>query len=89
MEYKNIRLTNGQNLACSLSNICGYWPKAADVMDVQNAVEDSTTPNNLCKTLNTMDLLKKPWVVDRETIKYLRFKHTDRLGNIDYLIIDK
>lgn len=89
MEFKSIQLTNKQGNACALSNICGYWLKASSVMDIKDAIEDAITPEGVCKRLNNMDLLKRPWLVDRDTSTYLRLKHTDKLGNIDYLIINK
>ena len=89
MKYKDYYLTNRAGSAMSLTNICGYWPGRADVMDIQDAIEDATDGEDLCKRLNNMDLLVKPWAVNRVTDSYIRISHDGPLGNVDYLVIVK
>lgn len=87
MKFTKLTLTNKAGTICALSNICGYWPTAPGVVEVQDAIEDAVDAKDACKRLNNMDLLDKPWTVDRTTEAYVRLKHMDILGNIDYLII--
>lgn len=87
MKYKDINLTNKLGYSEALSNMCGYWPSAASVMDIKDAVEDASDAKDLCLRLSKMDLLKKTWVVDRTTDTYIRLRHKDPLGNITYLVI--
>lgn len=89
MKFQKLNLRNGMGTACSLSNICGYWPNAAGVIDIEDAIEDATNAEDICNRLGKLDLLMKSWSVDRETESYLRLLHIDGFGNRQYLTITK
>lgn len=88
MKYIDIRLTDRADTPCSLVNITGYGPNGAGVTDIKDAVEDAKDAQDLCERLNKMDLLSKPWKVNRINEERIRLIHKDNLGNVDYLIIN-
>lgn len=89
MKFQRLDLRNGMGTACSLSNICGYWPTASGVIDIEDAIEDATDAEDACKRLGKLDLLWKTWSVNRETDSYVRLLHIDGFGNHQYLTITK
>lgn len=89
MKFQRLDLRDGIGNDCSLSNICGYWPTASGVIDIEDAIEDATDAEDVCKRLGKLDLQWKTWSVNRETDSCIRLLHIDGFGNRQYLIITK
>lgn len=75
-----VYLTSG-GIRMSLSNL--YFRNESSVIEIQDAVEDSSTADELAANLNRLDLFEK-FTVDRVTGVYVRLKSKDCWGNTHY-----
>lgn len=83
---KNPRLMTATGIPEAMSNLCYHG--GSKVMDIYDAVEDSSTAQELVQNLNRLNIFR-PFRLDRETDKYVRLKVEDCLGNASYLTADK
>ena len=89
---KNARLSTARGISLSLRNIIygngnDDYATMADFMD---ALEDSTTADELVRNLNRIKLVGfyNP-TIDRDTPNYVRLKAKDGMGNIHYMVVNK
>lgn len=79
-------LKNSNGAMESLSNIC--LDSRCTRLQIEDAVEDSTTSEELIKNINHLKLFAK-FSLDRETDKYVRLVMTDPWGDKKYLVAQK
>ena len=82
---KKIRLTDQNNNACSLSNVC-FMP-GCDASSLKWALEDATNAREFKAIAEEETRL--PWAVYEDSNRRVVLKRVDRLGNVDYLIGEK
>lgn len=70
----------------ALSNLC--YDVRCTVIDIEDAVEDSSTSEELLRNINNLKLFDK-FSLDRETDKYVRLISVDCWGNKHYLVVQK
>lgn len=76
----------------ALSNIChgNGRNKFATVIDLKDAVEDSTDAKSLLANIRSLNLIGMDDLrIDRDVLTYTRLIGRDALGNIHYLKIGK
>lgn len=78
---KNPVYLTSSGIRMSLTNL--YFRNESSVIEIQDAVEDSSTADELAANLNKLDLFEK-FTVDRVTDTYARLKSKDYCGNIHY-----
>ena len=90
---KSVELRYANGTRGALSNIChgnGVCKAYASVMDLHDAVEDSTDLASLLRNLKSLRLVGMDHLcIDRDTASYTRLRGDDPLGNIHYLIVKK
>lgn len=78
---KNPVYLTSSGIRMSLTNL--YFRNESSVIEIQDAVEDSSTAEELAVNLNKLDLFEK-FTVDRVTKTYARLKSKDGFGNTHY-----
>lgn len=78
---KNPRLKTSTGIPESLSNL--WYCNECSIAQIEDAVEDSNTGEELMRNLNNLNLFRK-FTLDRETDTKVRLKSVDSLGNISY-----
>lgn len=83
MKYDSLRDSRGNRNA--LENLCSrIGRRDCSVMDIEDAIEDATTAEELRDNINALHLLYD-FSIDRVTSEYVRLIRTDVLGNKLYL----
>lgn len=77
-----ISYTTSSGILMSLSNL--YFRNESSVMEIQDAIEDATTAEEMRDNLNKLNLFEK-FEIDRVTEKYARLKSVDCFGNTHYM----
>ena len=77
-----ISYTTSSGILMSLSNL--YFRNESSVMEIQDAIEDATTAEEMRDNLNKLNLFEK-FEIDRVTEKYARLKSVDCFGNIHHM----
>ena len=92
-DINSVKLFYTNGMRGALSNIChgnGRGNGYATVQDLQDAVEDSETAEDLTKNVSALNLIgMRDLKMDRDTREYTRLKGTDVLGSVHYLIVAK
>ena len=82
----NPELFTADGEAESLTNL--YFGENCSVVNIQDAIEDSTTGAELVKKMNALKLFSK-FTLDRETSEYVRLVTTDCFGKKHYFRAEK
>lgn len=79
---KNVKLKTSSGIPEALSNLCD----TCSVVEIEDAVTDSTTGAELVGKLNSIKgLFRNNFTLDRETDTMVRLKTVDCWGNVSYL----
>lgn len=78
---KNPVLKTSNGIREALSNL--WYGNECSIVEIEDAVADSTTGNELMTKLNAMNLFHK-FTLDRETDTMVRLKYVDYIGNVSY-----
>lgn len=84
MRNPELFTTDGE--AESLTNL--YLSDNCSVMNIYDAIEDSSTGAELVKKMNALKLFSK-FILDRETDEYVRLVTTDCFGKRHYFKVQK
>lgn len=84
MKNPTLRTSRGQ--AEALQNL--WYNNRCTIADIEDAVEDSRSGEELVTKINKLNLLRK-FTLDRETETKVRLKSIDALGNVSYFETEK
>lgn len=86
MLFGKISYTTAAGIPMSLSNL--YYRNESSVIEIQDAIEDASTAEEVRDNLNKLNLFEK-FEIDRKTDRYIRLKSKDCFGNTHYLKVIK
>ena len=85
---KNPKYYNARGIPYAWSNL-NFIDRNINVVTIMDIIEDSNNGTELVRELGKLNMVHRTWIIDRETDKKVRIKHTDILGNATYIECEK